>query len=453
MTDRFARVASPALALSALALLAGCPAASGPRHPAPHADPFTVEIGRDAASLRSVAASPEGARTFAAFALADVPARTPPRSVVESYVRGKAERSILLHGTAGPMATSGALVALALAGTGDLGPKGDGPLFEVRGEPGAALVALVGMTGEPRWRLALDANEWVVVSSLAGTDDGFVIGGSFSGSLRIANTVVTSAAKSDGFVARVRADGTLAWLVRVGGPGADAVQGVAVRGDRIAIAGTFAGGADLLGAALPAFDENSPFADGFVGVLDGEGRRVWSSTFGGKQAETIAGVAIDDHGNVAVAGSARGVVHVAGADLVANGPADGLVAWWDAKGTAQRAVLVGGSDVDDVRAIVAVGDHIVVGGVYAGTIDLGTAQLVAGGGDGAFVATFDHRGAVIAAFDVAGAGREEIVGLAAMPQAVLAGVAHTADATITGAALPSPKDPLTGAALVVRDVR
>jgi hypothetical protein len=40
-----------------------------------------------------------------------------------------------------------------------------------------------------------------------------------------------------------------------------------------------------------------------------------------------------------------------------------------------------------------------------------------------------------------------------MPQAVLAGVAHTADATITGAALPSPKDPLTGAALVVRDVR
>ena len=162
---------------------------------------------------------------------------------------------------------------------------------------------------------------------------------------------------------------------------------------------------------------------------------------------------IDERGSVVVAGSARGVVHVGGLDLEARGGADGMLAWWNPDGSAAHAVLVGGTDFDGVRAIAAVGERIVVGGFYSGTIDLGAEQLVAGGGDGAFVAAFDRRGAVVHAFDVAGAGREEIVGLAAVPGGILAGVAHTASASVTGAELAAPKDPMAGAALVIRGVR
>ena len=67
--------------------------------------------------------------------------------------------------------------------------------------------------------------------------DDLIVGGSFAGTLRIGERVIASAGGSDGFVARVH-EGQPVWLVRVGGAGADAVQGVAATKDRVAIAGT-----------------------------------------------------------------------------------------------------------------------------------------------------------------------------------------------------------------------
>jgi hypothetical protein len=423
--------------VAALALL-GCPGPKGPR--ASRVSPLTFEIGRDGASLRGVAAA-DGVAFAALVTTAE------PRTVVEAYAGPARQWTTQLTGTGGPMAVHGSVVAIALAGSGEVGGG------NVTGEPGALLLALDAKTGAPTWRLPIDSNEWVVVASVAATDDGFVVGGSFSGSLRVRDSVVTAGAKSDGFVAKISATGDLAWLIRIGGPGADAVQGVAARGNRIAVAGTFAAGADILGTALPAFDEKSPFADGFVAELTATGTRAWSKSFGGRQAETVAGVAIDEHGSVVVAASARDTVHVGGVDLVARGPSDGLLAWWNPDGTAGHAVLVGGTDFDGIRSIVAASDRIVVGGFYSGTIDLGDAQLTAGGGDGAFIATFDRRGTVVDAFDIEGAGREEIVALASITDGIVAGIAHTAAASVTGDALPAPKDPLAGAAIIVRGVR
>ena len=123
------------------------------------------------------------------------------------------------------------------------------------------------------------------------------------------------------------------WLIRLGGPGADTVQGVAASGDRIAIAGTFAAGADLLGQPLPAFDDRSVAADGFVAELDATGARRWAQTFGGKADEAVAGVAIDAAGRIAVAASVRDTVSVAGADHVASGPETEAVEEPDRKST------------------------------------------------------------------------------------------------------------------------
>src|SRR6185503_8651700 len=118
-----------------------------------------------------------------------------------------------------------------------------------------------------------DATDWSVIGSLAPAPDGVLVGGSFAGTLRIADRVVGSGGKTDGFAASVTAAGALRWLIRLGGPGADAVQGVAAAGDRVAIAGTFTAGADLLGQALPPYDDRSLAADGFVAELDAAGAR------------------------------------------------------------------------------------------------------------------------------------------------------------------------------------
>ena len=445
-------------------ILGGCP---GPRTPSvPAATPITLAVGREGGSLRGVAG--DGTYTFAAITtvptgaapLPAPPASAPPPpawTTVEARHGAAVAWKVALAGSGGPIAATSGLLVATLTGTGRIGLREQIDMSPtnppVHGEPGAALVALDAATGAARWRTTVDASEWCVVAAMAAAPDGVIVGGSFAGSLRIRDRVVASGGRSDGFVARLTVTGEVAWLVRVGGSGPDAVQGVAIHGPRVAIAGTFAAGADLLGHELPAFDDKSPYADAFVAALDAKGAWVWSATFGGKPAETVAGVAIDNAGRVVVAANARDVVHIGGEDLVARGLSDGLVAWWTQDGTASHAVMLGGPDFDGLRAIASVGDRIIVAGFYSGAMRLGDEAIAAGGGDDAFLAALDVRGNVVDHWEVSGVGREEVTALAAVPGGFIAGVAHTAAATVAGAALPAPKDPLGGAAIVVRPVR
>jgi hypothetical protein len=352
-----------------------------------------------------------------------------------------------LDGFGGPLAVTGDTVVAAIGGSGIVGG------IILRGDPGAVLVGLDAARGTRRWQLAVDGTEWVSIAAIAGAPDGVVLGGSFSGTLRVADRVVSSAGRTDGFVAKVSAAGAVVWLRRLGGPGSDSVAGVAVAGDQLAIAGTYAGGAEILGEPLAAFDERSMHVDGFVAALDATGTRRWVQGFGGAADEAVAGVAIDTAGRIAVAATVRDTVHVGGTDLVVNGAADGLVAWWSPDGSPGAAVLLGGAELDGLRAITPLGDHVVVAGSYAGTLPLGGHELHATGGDDAFFAELASPGTVVRAWPISGAGREEVTALISQPGGFLAGVAHTADARIGNDTLPSPADPMAGAALVVRGAR
>ena len=457
-----------ALACSLGAVLTSCATLAPPHGPTP---PWvaarTLEIGRAGAVLSGVAG--DGATVFAALtSTTDGPSpppspsliRTPspspirspsPTTTIEAISSRDARASAPvwhteLDGRGGPLVVAAGRVIAALGGAGSVAG------FALRGEPGAALVALDAATGAPAWTLAVDATQWSVIAAVAPAADGVVVGGSFAGTLRIGNAVVSSAGKADGFVARISSTGGVAWLIRFGGPGIDAIQGVAASPDRIAIAGTFTAGADLLGEPLEAVDDRSLYADGFVAELDLSGARQWAQSFGGKADESIAGVAIAASGRVVVAASARGSLHVSGEDLVANGAADGLVAWWSSTGAAGGAVLLGGADFDGLRAIAAAGDRVVVAGFYSGSVALGDRTLTATGGDDAFVVALDATGHVTEVWPISGDGREEITAVAAIPGGFVAGVTHTAAATVGTDALPAPRDPMAGAAIVARPV-
>ena len=430
-----------ALALAGAGLvLAACPSPRRPGPP-PGAADVTLAIGRPGASLRGVAG--DAGMTFAALTSGTGDAQ---QTVIEARRGAAVAWRAELAGSGGALARTGTLVVAAIGATG----ASSG--VELRGQPGARVAAYEAATGAAAWRVALDSNEWSVITALAADAGGVVVGGAFSGTLRAADKVVSSGGRTDGFVARLGPGGEVRWLVRVGGPHADAVQGVAVAGDRIAIAGTFAPGADVLGAPLAPYDPKTPYADAFVAELDGAGARRWSASFGGKKDDSVAGVAIDGKGRVVVAANAREMMNVAGAQVFAHGDADGLVAWWERDGTAGGAIALGGADFDGLRAIAATGNHVVVGGFYSGSIKLGDEALTAGGGDDAFLAELD-AGALVATWPVVGAGREEIVAVAPVPGGFVAGVAYTAAARVGGAELPAPPDPLSGAALVIRAAR
>jgi hypothetical protein len=450
------------LGAAALAGLAGCPS---PRSPGALAGTgAVVEIGRTGSWLAGVAsdgatvfaalsarpAAPESGKPAAATGAAGTTPVTVPVTLIEALRPAGGAAPVWhaeLPGYGGPLAVAGPQLVAALGGTGSAAG------LALRGEPGAVVAALDAATGAPAWKLAVDSTEWSVIAAIAATGDGVVIGGAFSGTLRIADRVVSSAGQTDGFAARLTAAGGVAWLIRVGGPGADAVHGVAAAGDQIAIAGTFAPGAELLGEPLVPFDERSPRADGFVAELDPAGARRWVQSFGGKADDAVAGAAIDARGRIAVAATAVDTVHIGGSELTATGPADGMVAWWGPGGTLLNAVLVGGPDFDGLRAIVPAGERVVVAGFYSGAIRLGGRALTAGGGDDAFVAALDLAGGVAQAWPAGGDGREEVTALAAIPGGFVAGVAHTARAVLDGVALPAPADPMSGAALLIRPVR
>ena len=435
------------LPLVTFALLAACRGADHPH--AGTAAAFAIDVGKAGQTLRGVAG--DGVRVI--VARGDLAS-----SEIEAHSGATIAWHVTLPASAGAIAMLPKHVAVAIAARGSI--TGIGAALQLHGEPSAAIVALDAATGAIAWRVPFDATELAIITSIAPLDGGgLVVGGMFSGTLRVGDAttrgtatrdVVSSAGKSDGFVATLTADGRLGWIVRVGGAGADAVQGVAARGDRIALAGTFSPGAELLGEPLAAFDERLPFADGFVAELDTTGARRWIQTFGGKDDDAVAGVAIDRKQRVAVAATIRDTIRLDGKDLAARGDADGLVAWFSPAGEPGATTILGGTGFDGLRAIAAVDDRVVVAGFFHGALALGKRALDSANGDDSFFAVVDAGGGVETSWHVAGPGREEITALSAVPGGFVAGIAHTAALAIDDAKLPAPADPASGAAVVGR---
>jgi len=425
-------------------LLCAC---RGAEHPRPgHAAAFALEVGNPGQTLRGVAG--DGSRVVIARG-----------DLASSEVSVRNGWHVTLPGSAGAVAMLPKYVAVALAARGKV--DGIGEPLELHGEPSAVIAALDPATGAILWRVPFDATELARITSIAPlADGGLVVGGAFSGTLRVGDVasrgtqtrdVVASAGKSDGFVATLTADGHLGWIVRLGGAGPDAVQGVAAHGDRIAIAGTFSPpGAELLGEPLNAFEERLPFSDDFVAELDLTGAKKWVQAFGGKADDAVAGIAIDSAGRVAVAATIRETIRLDGKDITARGDADGLVAWFSPNGEPGASALVGGTGFDGLRAIVAVGDRVVVGGFFHGALGLGKVALDSANGDDSFFAVVDASGGIGNAWHVGGPGREEITALSAVPGGFIAGIAHTAGLTIDRDQVPAPTDPASGAAVIGR---
>ncbi|MFN0246884.1 MAG: hypothetical protein ACKV2T_08240 [Kofleriaceae bacterium] len=450
----------------------------GPKAPSiPPAASVTIEVGRAGASLVGAAASEStvfvalastgpGSSTSNSGSATSGPATSGPATSSPATsgpgfsTRIEARRGPVitwtreLEGRGGTLALAadGSAVYAALGGTGTVAGGA------VRGEPGAAVVAIDAASGSVKWRVALDAGGWVSVAATAALPDGGVlVGGTYTNGLRAGTHTVGAAGRTDGFVLAIRTSGDVAWIVRMGGVFADTIQGVAAqksaRGTRLAIAGTFQATADLQGAQLPIFDERSPLPDAFVAELDANGTRVWSQVFGGTLQDAVAGVTIDAAGKVVVAATSTGEIHVGGLDFITHGAGDGVVSWWNPDGSPHHATLVGGPDFDGLRAIVAAGRSVVVGGFYSGAVTLGERTQTAGGGDDAFLAAYDPAGRVVDTWIVGGPGREEIVSLSPIRGGFVAGVAYTAAAKLAGASVVAPADPMSGTAVIVRGAR
>lgn len=363
----------------------GCPRAAAPAGPGLAASGWT--LGADRLGTGAIVAiAPAGPDIIVATA----------EAVRRIGIDGAVAWSRAVPAAPSVVAVGGGLIAVAIEGETDAAALAAAGIVGLpdglRGAPGAAVIAL-GDDGAPRWTVGVGATRWAMVRALAVDGDEVVVGGTFAGTLRIGDKVVTAAGSADGFWARLDGQGALITLARIGGDGFDAVTGVAALTDgRIAVGGTFTGTAELAGTELESPKGDQVGGDGFVAVHDRAGALAWARTWGGELEDTCAGVAALAGGEVAIAGTVTGEIEVAGRRLTTAGISDGLVAVLGADGAVRGAALLGGPDVDSITALAASGTHAVVAGRFSGTIATRHGAVSAPSADAAFVAAVDREG-------------------------------------------------------------
>ena len=137
----------------------------------------------------------------------------------------------------------------------------------------------------------------------------------------------------DAFVAKINADGTLAWVSYLGGNGADEEPSIAIDGQGNAWVTGMTGSTDL---ATGGFETtyNGGGRDGFVAKINADGTLAWSSYLGGDNHDGAAAIAIDASGNAWVTGGTGSSGWISGGfDTSFNGGSEGFVAKINADGT------------------------------------------------------------------------------------------------------------------------
>ncbi|WP_437644232.1 hypothetical protein [Sorangium sp. So ce362] len=246
--------------------------------------------------------------------------------------------------------------------------------------PGGLLGALLGGSGQQRAR------------ALAAGRGGFaILGGEFEGSLDLGAGPIATGAERDVFVARIEADGAVAWVRRLVDEGQGALQALAVdAGGEIAIAGDLVG---VMGAA----GLTAPAQQGFVVKLDAGGGLRWGTLLPGKPQD--------------VAVSAAGDVVVASA-LLGHGGSDVAVARLSAAGVPLWTRVFGGAGTQEPTgvAVDARGD-VVLTGTFEDDLDFGEGapRLSSAGMSDVFLAKLDERGEHVASLAF-GDGRRQYGG-------------------------------------------
>jgi hypothetical protein len=168
------------------------------------------------------------------------------------------------------------------------GPRGDQPLIPIWAMP------LGGSGDDVAWGVAVDAQGSVLVA------------GSFSTSATFGAQTLESAGGKDGFLAKIRKDGTsVAWEHRFGGASDDEAVAVAVdaQGDLFAT-GLFSGSETFGGSEAHVTDPGD--VDAFVLRLGQDGAHRWSGRIGSAVgADQGYSIATTPSGGVVVAGTFR----------------------------------------------------------------------------------------------------------------------------------------------------
>ena len=202
---------------------------------------------------------------------------------------------------------------------------------------------------------------------------------------------------TDVFVTKLNSAGAHQWTTTFGGVNNEYGQSIAVdNSGNVYATGSFTGTVDF-GAGNVTSNGGD---DVFVTKLNSSGAHQWTTTFGGTGYDGGDGVAVDDSGNVHVAGWFTGTVDFGAGNVTSNGGTDVFVTKLNSSGVHQWTTTFGGTSSDWIGATSEEGGAVAVDGSgnvhvagrFGRTVNFGAGNVTSNGGYDVFVTKLNSSG-------------------------------------------------------------
>ncbi len=229
----------------------------------------------------------------------------------------------------------------------------------------------------------------------------------FTGTTTLGTATLTSSGASDIVIAKYTTSGDVVWATKAGGSAVD--KGISITTDAAgnsyitgSLSGTAVFGSTILSSAAST--------DGFVAKLNANGSFAWAQKMGGNSADEGVSVVIDASGTVYVAGNFSSSFSLAGANLAYSGNQDIFLVAYSNAGTAQWARSAGGSYADKVSSLTIDGaGNLYLGGHFNRSANFGSVSLASSGNSqDIFLAKYTNTGAGVWATSAGGTGLDEL---------------------------------------------
>ena len=134
---------------------------------------------------------------------------------------------------------------------------------------------------------------------------------------------------------------------------------------------------------------NAGTMDVFLAKLSAvDGSHIWSKRFGAGAPDYGNGLAVDNDGNVFLAGSGRFLADFGGTPLPAPTPNDAFVAKFSTEGICRWSKIFGAGNEEGKAVAVNANGHAFVVGRFWGAVDFGAGPVTSAGSWDIFLAEF-----------------------------------------------------------------
>jgi hypothetical protein len=268
-----------------------------------------------------------------------------------------------------------------------------------------AFILALDAAGQRRWATYFGGSYSDECSDVAVAASGtvYVTGGTYSTNFPVTSDAVqtSNAGDYDMFVAQFSSKGTRQWASYVGGWSMDFATGIAVddAGDIFLAGRTESTNFPAVAQGLQSSYGGGSF-DAFVLKISGKSRKLlWSSYVGGEEEDNAECIALDEKGNILLAGytASKSFPRAGNAQQkVQGGLIDAFIASMDGNGKLRWSTFLGGTEVDKATALtVDVFGNIMVSG-FSGSKNFPVTgkgfQSGKGGGYDMFLAQFGPGG-------------------------------------------------------------